>query len=41
MIHLDTNFLIQTTVAGSPAHTQFAVWASAQEAFNGGNFKTP
>ena len=34
MIHLDTNFLIQITVAGSPAHTQFTTWASAQETFN-------
>lgn len=34
MIHFDTNFLIQTTVAGSPAHAQFTAWASAQEAFN-------
>jgi predicted nucleic acid-binding protein len=34
MIHLDTNFLIQISVAGSPAHAQFAVWASAQEALN-------
>lgn len=34
MIHLDTNFLIQITVAGSPAHAQFAAWASAQETFN-------
>ena len=34
MIHLDTNFLIQATVAGSPAHAQFADWASAQEACN-------
>ena len=34
MIHLDTNFLIQTTVAGSPAHAQFTAWFSAQEEFN-------
>lgn len=34
MIHFDTNFLIQTTVAGSPAHAQFTGWASTQEAFN-------
>lgn len=34
MIHFDTNFLIQTTLAGSPAHSQFTVWASAQETFN-------
>ena len=34
MIHLDTNFLIQTTVAGSTAHTQFTAWALAQETVN-------
>src|SRR2546423_14062449 len=34
MIHFDTNFLIQITVAGSPAHAQFTAWASAQESFN-------
>ena len=34
MIHLDTNFLIQISVAGSVAHTQFAAWASAQEVLN-------
>ena len=34
MIHLDTNFLIQLSVAGSPAHAQFTSWASAQEAVN-------
>ena len=34
MIHLDTNFLIQLSVAGSAAHGQFAAWASAQEVFN-------
>ena len=33
MIHFDTNFLIQTTVSGSPAHQQFHEWASAQETF--------
>ena len=33
MIHFDTNFLIQTTVSGSPAHEQFREWASAQEVF--------
>src|SRR5439155_7573692 len=32
MVHFDTNFLIQATVAGSPAHAQFAAWTSAQEA---------
>jgi predicted nucleic acid-binding protein len=34
MIHLDTNFLIQTTVAGSAAHTRFTAWAVAQETVN-------
>jgi len=34
MIHLDTNFLIQISVAGSAAHTQFAAWTSAQEVVN-------
>jgi predicted nucleic acid-binding protein len=34
MIHFDTNFLIQTTVAGSSAHERFRSWASAQENFN-------
>lgn len=34
MVHCDTNFLIQATVAGSPAYVQFAAWASAQEVFN-------
>jgi predicted nucleic acid-binding protein len=34
MIHLDTNFLIQISVAGSNAHMQFAGWATAQEVFN-------
>ena len=31
MIHLDTNFLIQATVAGSTAHAQFKAWTAAQE----------
>jgi len=31
MIHLDTNFLIQAVVAGSPAHEQFRAWLVAQE----------
>ncbi|HWY74814.1 MAG TPA: type II toxin-antitoxin system VapC family toxin [Verrucomicrobiae bacterium] len=31
MIHFDTNFLIQATVAGSPSHFQFRGWASTQE----------
>jgi predicted nucleic acid-binding protein len=34
MIHFDTNFLIQTTVAGSSAHERFRSWASAQENIN-------
>lgn len=34
MIHLDTNFLIQISVAGSVAHAQFAAWGAAQEAVN-------
>jgi predicted nucleic acid-binding protein len=34
MIHFDTNFLIQTAVAGSSAHERFRAWASAQENFN-------
>ena len=33
MIHFDTNFLIQTTIAGSPAHQQFREWVFAQETF--------
>jgi predicted nucleic acid-binding protein len=33
MIHLDTNFLIQATVAGSPAHAGFRKWTGAGEAF--------
>src|SRR5665213_485680 len=31
MIHFDTNFLIQTAVAGSAAHERFRAWASARE----------
>jgi predicted nucleic acid-binding protein len=34
MVHCDTNFVIQATVAGSPAHAQFTAWASASEAAN-------
>jgi predicted nucleic acid-binding protein len=34
MIHLDTNFLIEISVAGSVAHAQFAAWISAQETLN-------
>ncbi len=33
MIHFDTNLLIQTTIADSPAHQQFREWASTQESF--------
>ena len=31
MVHLDTNFLIQISVAGSAAHSQFAGWESSRE----------
>jgi len=34
MIHLDTNFLIQTVVAGSSAHEKFRTWIQAQEECN-------
>ena len=34
MIHFDTNFLIQTAVAGSAAHERFRSWASARENLN-------
>jgi hypothetical protein len=34
MIHFDTNFLIQTVVAGSPADAKVHSWALAQEEFN-------
>jgi predicted nucleic acid-binding protein len=34
MIHFDTNFLIQTVVAGSPAHEKFRAWTQAQEGCN-------
>ena len=34
MVHCDTNFVIQATVAGSPAHAQFTAWAAAGEAAN-------
>jgi predicted nucleic acid-binding protein len=34
MIHFDTNFLIQATVAGSPAHDTFRAWVSAQDVFS-------
>ena len=33
MIQFDTNFLIQATVRGSPAHGQLRVWSAAGEAF--------
>jgi predicted nucleic acid-binding protein len=34
MIHFDTSFLIQTVVAGSPAHEKFQGWTLAQEDCN-------
>ena len=34
MIHFDTNFLIQTVVAGSAAHEKFRGWTQAQEGCN-------
>ena len=34
MIHFDTNFLIQATIAGSPAHEQFRNWSVAGENFS-------
>ena len=34
MIHFDTNFLIQTVVAGSAAHEKFRAWTAAQETCN-------
>jgi predicted nucleic acid-binding protein len=33
MIHFDTNFLIEATVAGSSTHERFSVWAAAGETF--------
>ncbi len=33
MIHFDTNFLIQATLAGSPAHSRFRAWSAAGGAF--------
>lgn len=33
MTHLDTNFLIQATKAGSRAHTKFQQWSAADESF--------
>jgi predicted nucleic acid-binding protein len=33
MIHFDTNFLIQATQAGSPAHQKFREWSAANESF--------
>ena len=33
MIHFDTNFLIQATKAGSPAHTRFQEWSAAHDSF--------
>jgi predicted nucleic acid-binding protein len=34
MIHFDTNFLIQTVVAGSAAHEKFRGWTQAREDCN-------
>ena len=34
MIHFDTNFLIQTIVAGSAAHEKFRAWSLAHETCN-------
>jgi predicted nucleic acid-binding protein len=34
MIHFDTSFLIQATVAGSAAHARLSAWATASDAFN-------
>jgi hypothetical protein len=31
MIHFDTNFLIQTVIAGSAAHEKFRGWTQARE----------
>jgi predicted nucleic acid-binding protein len=33
VIHFDTNFLIQVTLAGSSAHERFRAWAAANEKF--------
>ena len=33
MTHFDTNFLIQATKAGSPAHTKFQQWTAANDSF--------
>ena len=33
MIHFDTNFLIQATVAGSLAHERFRAWSAADEKY--------
>ncbi len=34
MIHFDTNFLIQTVVAGSVAHEKFRGWTQTQDVCN-------
>src|SRR6266404_2727369 len=33
MIHFDTNFLVDATVSGSPAHVKFRAWSAAGESF--------
>jgi predicted nucleic acid-binding protein len=33
MIHFDTNFLIEATISGSPAHIEVRAWSSQNEAF--------
>ena len=33
MIHLDTNFLVNATVAGSPADANFRTWSVQNEEF--------
>lgn len=33
MVHFDTNFLIEATLAGSQAHAKFRAWAASEESF--------
>ena len=33
MIHFDTNYLLQATRAGSPAHVRFQQWSAVNESF--------